>query len=134
MLSVARVLDGVSGVLLYSVVVLTAAAFSIKGTTLLAHAGMAALTFDQAAQESSRVNIGVTAQERARLYRPPELIIERPSAPNLPLGLLAHQMDVAEEQELTHRTRVAGWVKRARKPPPVDETVTNLILRSIAEL
>ncbi len=67
MLSVARVLESASGALLYLAMAVLAAGITLKGAILLTHAGMQALTFDQAEQVSSRVDTGVAAQERAAL-------------------------------------------------------------------
>lgn len=102
------------------------------------------LTIERSATpKTSRVTTGLEAQQRADGWQSPNIVPDKPTATNMPVGELAKKLDAAENHalpdyanlnDLQSGPAVAGWVKRVQDKPAVgveDETPSGIVLRSL---
>jgi hypothetical protein len=89
---------------------------------------------------TSRVAVGLEAQERAPGWRPEVHVSEKPPEPDVSAADLAKAIDDAENHplppdaksnELLAGPRVAGWSKRIDRKRPRTESPDQLVLRSL---
>ena len=133
---------GPFGFVLYFLIIVGAIVALVHVTSRVADYAIASRAREaSAATRTSRVAVGLEAQQRAAGWQPSGSVPERPTEPDVSATELAKGIDDAENHPLPSNAnsneptgpRVEGWSKRMdlKKPASIVDEIGHIILRSL---